>query len=308
MGKVWGTALLVLWNSAKENAMWVRELVRIKERYSNDRLPKPFHHMARVGWKIVGKPILKIALVSLARRQNFTTSPNWEWKINLLLGFHEEDTVKLCRRLIRPGMTVVDAGAHVGYFTRLFAELVESPGKVYAFEPNPYTFALLKKNTEQLSNVVLINKGLSTVSGQSRLFLNKHEFADSLFLQNDALSSIQVELISLDQFWNQVGRPNVDFIKMDVEGAEPCVLKGAVQFLSCQKKLNLVTEFRPVSLRAAGIEPVEFLNLLSALDFRYAAIGSGGGLSPKLPRIQGGKYVNLFCEKMSGRSDASFVA
>lgn len=46
------------------------------------------------------------------------------------------------KSLIRPGMSVIDAGAHVGYFTRLLAELVDSQGKVYAFEPNPHTFAI----------------------------------------------------------------------------------------------------------------------------------------------------------------------
>jgi FkbM family methyltransferase len=288
--------------------MWARELVRMRERYSKHRLPKPFHHMARLCWKIIGKPILKIALIWLARRQSFTTPPNWDWKINLLLGLHEEGTVKLCRRLIRPGMTVIDAGAHVGYFTRLFAELVGPQGKVYAFEPNPHTFALLKKNTGQLSNAVLINKGLSRESGQSRLFLNEHEFADSLFQQNDALSSIHIELISMDEFWQQVGRPYVNFIKMDVEGAEPDILKGATQFLSCQKRLGLVTEFRPVSLEAAGIDPAVFLDLLCSLKFRYAAIGPQGDLLPELPNIKVGKYVNLFCEKLSGGlADASFA-
>jgi Methyltransferase FkbM domain len=103
----------------------------------------------------------------------------------------------------------------------------------------------------------------------------------------------------MDEFWQQLGTPTVDFIKMDVEGAEPHVLKGAVQFLSCQRYLRLVTEFRPVSLRAAGVEPTEFLNLLSALKFRYAAIAAGGHLLLELPKIHGGKYVNLYCEKFA---------
>jgi FkbM family methyltransferase len=288
--------------------MWVRELLRMRERYNKHPLPKPFHHIARVCWKIIGKPILKLSLVSLARRQSFTTPATWEWRINLLLGLHEEETVDLCTRLIKPGMTVFDIGAHVGYFTRLYAKLVGPHGKVYAFEPNPHTFCLLKKNTEQLSNVVLINKGLSTGSGSSRLFLNKLEGGDSLFQGTDALSSIHVELISLDQFWNQVGRPDIGFIKMDVEGAEPDVLKGGVQFLSCQKHLSLVTEFRPVSLWAAGVEPAEFLNLLSALGFTYSPIGPQGKLLSEFPKIQGRKYMNLFCEKVSGGSaDASFA-
>jgi FkbM family methyltransferase len=277
--------------------MWIRELLEMRERFSRDRLPEPFHSIVRACWKTFGKPIVKIGLVSVAKRQNFTTPPNWAWKSNLLLGFHEEDTVKLCRRLIKPGMTVVDAGAHVGYFTRLFSALVESHGKVYAFEPNPDTFSLLKRNIEHLTNVVLINKGLSKVSGRSRLFVNEDEFADSLFTGDDSLSSVDVELISMDEFWQQIGRPEVDFVKMDVEGSEPDILKGAVQFLSCHKRLLLVTEFRPASLEMAGLEPVVFLDLLASLDFRYAVIGPEGELRSDFPDIKPGKYVNLLCEK-----------
>jgi hypothetical protein len=140
------------------------------------------------------------------------------------------------------------------------------------------------------------------------LFVNEHEFADSLFQRDDSLSSIDIELISMDEFWQQVGRPDVEFIKMDVEGSEPDILKGAAQFLSCQKRLLLVTEFRPASLEAAGIEPAVFLDLLSSLNFRYAAIGQEGELRPKLPDIKTGKYVNLFCEKLSGGSGTASLA
>ena len=59
--------------------------------------------MVRACWKIVGKPIPKLSLGLLARWQGFATPANWEWKINLLLGLHEEGTVKLRGRLIQPG-------------------------------------------------------------------------------------------------------------------------------------------------------------------------------------------------------------
>ena len=75
----------------------------IKNRYNKDCLPKPVHFVVRACWKIIGKPIQKLSLGLLARWQGFATPANWEWKINLLLGLHEEGTVKLCGRLIQPG-------------------------------------------------------------------------------------------------------------------------------------------------------------------------------------------------------------
>jgi hypothetical protein len=105
------------------------------------------------------------------------------------------------------------------------------------------------------------------------------------------------ELVTLDTFWEESGRPSIDFIKMDIEGAEPRALKGAQQLLHHNKKLTLITEFCPANLRAGGTEPEEFLELLSGFGFRWAAIGKGGNLLPELPKLEGGQYVNLCCEK-----------
>jgi FkbM family methyltransferase len=280
------------------SAIWVRNLVKLRERYSGDRLPKPLHHVARACWKTVGKPVVKASLNSLSRRQRFSTPSHWEWKMNLLLGLHEEETVKLCARLIKSGMTVFDIGAHVGYFTRLFSDLVGAAGKVYAFEPNPHTFALLRTNTATLANVVPINKAISSSNGTAQLFLNDLEAADSLFPQSETISAVTVELTTLDEFWHQAGKPAVEFIKMDVEGAEPDVLRGAGQFLAAQKRIGMVTEFRPESLRVAGVHSTEFLRLLSDLQFHYGAIGAQGNVLTEVPRIEGKKYVNLYCEKL----------
>lgn len=282
--------------------MWIRNLVKLRERYSGNQLPMPLHRVARACWKMVGKPIVNASLDSMSRRQQFFTTPNWEWKRNLLLGLHEEETVKLCGRMIKPGMTVFDIGAHVGYFTRQFSQLVGPRGKVYAFEPNPHTFALLRTNTARLANVILVNKAIAATSGTCQLFLHELEAADSLFEQSEALSSVGVGMISLDDFWRQAAKPDVDFIKMDIEGAEPGVLRGAGQFFSVQRSLRMVTEYRPESLRAAGIEPEEFLRSLSELGFRYDAIGAQGNLMPEMPRIEGRKYINLYCEKTLDKS------
>jgi FkbM family methyltransferase len=277
--------------------MWLRDLVKMRERYTRQRLPQPLDSVAWACWKAFGKPILKISTILLARSEGFTLPGTSEWELDLVLGLHEQETVELSARVIRPGMTVLDIGAHIGYFTRSLAKLVGRQGKVYAFEPHPENFHLLKRNTSQFSNVLLENKALSHMNSSARFFINTKSGCHSLFEQPHTFSSIEVEVTTLDRFWEELGRPNIDFIKMDIEGAEPYVLKGASQFFHYQKRLSLITEFCPAHLRTGGTEPGEFLDLLSGLGLRYAAIGPGGNLSSELPSISGSKYVNLYCEK-----------
>ncbi len=75
------------------------------------------------------------------------------FRLELILGSYEEDTVAFMRQIVKPGMTVVDVGAHVGYYTRLFSKLVNGTGQVISFEPHPKTFNVLRRNTAGLANV-----------------------------------------------------------------------------------------------------------------------------------------------------------
>ena len=288
--------------------MWLRTLCETRERYVQQPLPKPIHGIARASWKIGVKPILKIVTMVLAKTKGFVFPRGWEWKWefkrDMVLEWYERETVVLCRRILKPGMTALDIGAHIGYFTRLFSVLVGTEGKVYAFEPYPENFCLLQTNISRLANIVLLNKAISDTNGVNRLFMsNANSGSHSLFqpvvmLRNHTVSpSLESEIVTLDTFWEESGRPSIDFIKMDIEGAEPRALRGAQQLLRHNKKLTLITEFCPANLRAGGTEPEEFLDLLSGFGFRWAAIGKGGELLPELPKLTGGQYVNLYCEK-----------
>ena len=288
--------------------MWLRTLCETRERYTQTPLPGPVYGIARVSWKIGVKPILKIVTMVLAKTKGFVFPRGWEWKWefkrDMVLELYERETVVLCRRILKPGMTALDIGAHIGYFTRLFSVLVGTEGKVYAFEPHPENFCLLQTNISRLANIVLLNKAISDTNGVNRLFMsNANSGSHSLFqpvvmLRNHTVSpSLESEIVTLDTFWEESGRPSIDFIKMDIEGAEPRALRGAQQLLRHNKKLTLITEFCPANLRAGGTEPEEFLDLLSSLGFRWTAIGKGGELLPELPKLEGGQYVNLCCEK-----------
>lgn len=187
----------------------------------------------------------------------------------LLYGVFGEYETKLVKDLVKPGMTVVDVGANIGYFTVIFSKLVGNTGKVYAFEPDPYNYDILSKNIKlnNLSNVILIPKALSNFPGKIKLFLDKTNLGNMSFAaQNisDDGGEIEVEAVTLDSY---LGGQKVDFIKIDVQGAEGLVLGGAKNTLN-NNHLKILTEFWPYGLKNLKTDPLILLRDLEGAGFK----------------------------------------
>ena len=132
---------------------------------------------------------------------------------------------------IGKGNVVIDVGANVGAFTIKAARQVGPTGKVIAIEPEAENLALLYKNTRHLSNVVVIGKAASGSKGQQKLYQAPQPFLFST--QSDyGLGFTEVEADSVDNIVSELGLDRVDFIKIDVEGAELEVLEGAAKTLN----------------------------------------------------------------------------
>jgi FkbM family methyltransferase len=182
---------------------------------------------------------------------------------------YERLVADVAKKVIKPGNTVVDVGAHIGYFTLLFAKLVGDNGKVYAFEPNPDNFGLLRKNIEVngYNNVVLEQKAVNSMNGYCKLYFDKI-FVDENIESTDITD---VECIRLDDFLKNT---NVDFIKIDVEGSEYDVLKGMEHILENNKNLKIITEYSPYHLKAAGIKLEDYINTLIKYNFEIKDLHS----------------------------------
>ncbi|MBI1884960.1 MAG: FkbM family methyltransferase [Chloroflexi bacterium] len=221
---------------------------------------------------------------------------------------YEPGTTKLFQRLVGPGMTVMDVGAHWGYFTLLAARGVGEGGRVYAFEPHPDNWALLVKNvqTNGYSNVVAVQKAVADRAGQVPLFLGKSDAGCNSLYRNPLTreESIPVEVTTLDAFLEREGGPRVDLIKIDIEGGEPAALEGARGLVQRSGNLGLIVEFHPRLLGTAGTTPEEFVDRLLGWGLRVQVIDGEGGLTPLhlptlLRELKGFGYVNLFCEAIS---------
>lgn len=168
-------------------------------------------------------------------------------------------------QFLKDGDVCLDVGANVGFYTLLTSVLVGESGKVYAFEPTPRTFAILRSNAGNRSNVTCVNAALMEKEGRRNLVDHGVEKSglNSIMLtasEDDGRSTVcPVDAITLDSYCAQHDiRPT--FIKIDTEGAEEMVLQGG---------RTTLTEHHPVLIIEVQREaPQNVVAMLSYLGYR----------------------------------------
>ena len=169
---------------------------------------------------------------------------DWSHHRSFAYGTWEPEVLRVVTSTIKPGMTVVDIGAHIGYYSLLFAKLVGPSGRVFCFEPLPENFALLQGNMQlnNLCQVATFNQAIFSSNGAITLTVpddQRNSGNGSAYIHGGG-REVHVEAISVDAFCEEVGiRP--DILKMDVEGAEYEVLMGARKTIS-QSRPKLLIE------------------------------------------------------------------
>ena len=170
------------------------------------------------------------------------------------LGTHEVTFQQALLRETRPGMTVYDVGAHVGFFTLGLARLVKPGGRVFAFEPLPENAQMLREimdlNVNQAGNVQLVEAAVSHVSGRIKFY---RSFNPSLGCLTQPARGLphehEVESLTLDEYVLGRREPPPHLLKVDIEGAEGMALAGASY---------LLREVKPIwILEVHGQEPAD---------------------------------------------------
>ncbi len=171
--------------------------------------------------------------------------------------------------ILQPGMTFVDVGANDGYYSLFAACRVGAGGRVVAIEPSTRERVNLKRNIARnnLKNVSVIAAALGAAPGEARLrlahgFHSGHNTLGSFAHDDVVADSVeQVQVETLDSIVERLGLSRIDFIKIDVEGAEANVVRGGAGTLSRMRPI-LIVEVNDRALQAQGNSAESFLDLL----------------------------------------------
>src|SRR5882757_7637973 len=167
----------------------------------------------------------------------------------------EQMETRFVERLLRPGMTVVDVGAHHGLYTLLASKRVGRKGRVIAFEPSPREFRRLLRHISINGcwNVSVEPLALGDHAGEADLFLveGRQDWCNSLRPPevDERTSRVRVEVRPLDDVLRVLGISRVDFIKLDVEGAELSFLHGASKLLQSNSRPAILAEVQDIRTR-----------------------------------------------------------
>jgi FkbM family methyltransferase len=211
---------------------------------------------------------------------------------------------EVLRQEVKKGDSVVDCGANIGYHALELARLVGEKGKVFAFEPHPETFLVLKKNiiANNYLNTTIFQKATADRKGEAHLMLSDEAGsplgASSFRLGEEAKYKIKVLVIALDEIVSRL-----DFAKLDVEGYEFKTLRGMKNILANNPQIKMLVEFYPALLITAGDNPREFIDFLTTRGFSLYDVrrNTETNLDTLLVQytIENGEMTNILCKRDS---------
>jgi FkbM family methyltransferase len=190
-----------------------------------------------------------------------------------IMTFHEDDIIEH-KFTPKEGDIVIDVGAHIGPYTLIASKSVGLRGKVIAIEAAPDNFDILNRNIQlnKLTNVITLNYAAFSKEDKIKLYLpskEKEEFSNTKYntvmmeRAHGKTKFVEVKANTLDYLLqsNGIKHQQVNWIKIDVEGAEYEVLRGAKDILSKSNNISLLIEIHNLSENSNYYEPIkEFLN------------------------------------------------
>jgi FkbM family methyltransferase len=199
-------------------------------------------------------------------------------------GVYEPHLTRVFERYCRPGMTVLDVGANLGYYSLLASRLVGSSGRVIALEPNSENCRLLLSSLRlnAITNVELLPVAADVASGWA--YYSTHVGSNGGLIDGDDLLAhpgVVVPTFRLDDLVSS----RVDFLKMDVEGAEGRVVRGATRVIERDRPI-VTTELKDEMLtRVSQMSVREYLGYFESIGYRPTLLDKADGAEKPYPSV-----------------------
>jgi FkbM family methyltransferase len=204
-------------------------------------------------------------------------------------------------RSIRRTWHIADVGANQGIYTIYFSRQA-TEGRVYAFEPDPKLFAKLDENLRRngVMNVSLFNAAVASRPAKLALQSGRFNRGDNRIVSERTapLETVNVDALPLD---HAVSRLHLDLLKVDVQGFEVEVLRGAERIIQANPDLLIRLEFWPHGLRLAGQGPEELLDILHQAGFSLFRLLHSASCEPFVYRAHDWVRPSQFCNLVATR-------
>lgn len=223
---------------------------------------------------------------------------------------YEPITRAWIEREVKPGMRVIDVGAHVGFFTLTMGSLVGAQGRVFAFEPAEENLQYLRENIARngMKHVEVFPYAVGPTSEMRKFHITGSSDSHGFYAHplTETIRTVDVRQVALDD----VISDRIDLIKIDVEGAELEALSGMSALLERCKNLRVIIEWNPACMGDAGYEPLSLPQKLQALGFDLVVLddrrGEARTIESTMQAVAEGRtepswYVNLAGRRRSKR-------
>ena len=254
-------------------------------------------HLPRTGVTAIELPNGRILKLEATREEWTSSQLFWRgWQ------GYEPETVGLFYRLAQSGGTIIDVGAHIGFYS-LLASFANSKNKIFAFEPLERVFASLERNVKlnKIENVRCFRGAVGAASGIQDFYFpdEDHPVSSSLRSEmllatcpSESIKRVPVSVVTLDEFIADQGITKVDLIKLDTERTEHDVLAGANKVLQ-RDEPDIICEVWPDAGNKLLLE-----NILRPLGYRFFQLMAEGPVE-RQEIIGDENFLNYFFTKKS---------
>jgi FkbM family methyltransferase len=173
----------------------------------------------------------------------------------------EKDSTLTTKKILKSGDVVLDIGANIGYYTVFMSKIIGKDGKVLCFEPTKYYRDVLKKNVQvnKIENCEIFDYGISDKNFKQKIYIGGSTATMHWVGKDKPIEEEEIYLKSLDEV--DLSLTKLDFIKIDVDGHEPAVLKGAMNTINKYKPIILL-EMSHLHYLKYGVNAFEFYDFL----------------------------------------------